>query len=362
MNHDSSQRTHGSTGHGKRESMNVEAAFTQYQKSVNADIEQVRKARRRRDLFKSAFLSEPDVVEVIPSGALARGTQRKPIHDVDTIIVFNGDDHPEWGQPGESAADALSYVGGRVNDLLGATNGTKAQAVRLALPRNHAVKCFLDDPEDPDAFTVDAMPALRRDGMLLIPEKLSHKWIPADPEYLIAQVAQAHRTWKFFAPVVRDLKDWAAPLLSNPKVKSLFMEVLALECLPLEGERAQALARFFTAAAAYVRSHTVQDPARVCGPIQADLDVEALAEHLDTAASTAADAVEAEARGAITTATTLWQKILGPGFPISDDGDGDDGAGDGGPDPSPNLFTGLSVAPALTQGLQPRPVRDLPQG
>jgi len=340
--------------------MNVKAAFAQYQQSVNADIEQVRKARGRRDLFKSAFKDEPDVVEIIPSGSLARGTQKDPIHDVDTIIVFDGDDHPEWGRPGDSAADALNYVGSRVNALLGATNGTVEQAVRLARPRNHAVKCFLDDPDDPDAFTVDAMPALRRDGMLLVPEKLSHRWVPTDPEHLIAQVAAAHRAWNSFAPLIRVVKDWKSELPSELNVKSLFMEVLALQCMPREGERAQALARFFAAAASYVRSHTVEDPAGVCGPIQPDLDVDALAEHLDTAASIAADAVEAEARGAITTATRLWQKILGPDFPISDDGDG--GGDADSPNPSPNLLTGLPVAPAVTPGLQPRPVRDLPQG
>src|SRR3954454_12455225 len=139
--------------------VNVRNAFREYQKSVNADDEQVREARRRRDLFKEAFSPEPDVDEVIASGSLARGTQKTPIRDVDTIVIFNEGSHPGWGDPGDSAADPLSYVGSRVNALLGATDGDKATEVRLATPRNHAVKCFLDDPDDVDAFTVDAMPA-----------------------------------------------------------------------------------------------------------------------------------------------------------------------------------------------------------
>ena len=61
-----------------------------------------------------------------------------------------------------------------------------AKEVRLARPGNHAVKCFLDDPNDPDAFTVDAMPALRQaDGALLVPEKSPKDWIRTDPEDLI---------------------------------------------------------------------------------------------------------------------------------------------------------------------------------
>jgi hypothetical protein len=44
----------------------------------------VGEARRRRDLFKSA--------------------------DVDVIIVFDQDRHPEWGMPGGSAAEALDHT------------------------------------------------------------------------------------------------------------------------------------------------------------------------------------------------------------------------------------------------------------
>lgn len=212
--------------------MNVEEAFLEYQRSVNADDAQVKEARRRRDLFKTAFNAEPDVAEVIASGSLARGTQKAPIRDVDAIIIFKDDSHSGWGDPGDSAAEALSYVGSRVNTLLGANNGEKAKEVRLAKPRNHAVKCFLDDP---GAFTVDAMPAFRRDGMLLVPEKRSWRWVPTDPEYLIGLTKKAHSEWNSFAPLVRVLKVWKTRLPANLEVKSLYLEVLALECLPREG-------------------------------------------------------------------------------------------------------------------------------
>ncbi len=165
-------------------SIGVSGAFKEFQGVVNADAERVREARRRRDLFKGAFLAESDVAEVVASGSLARGTQKDPIHDVDAIVIFDGDKHPGWGIPGGSASEALDYTRDQVNKLLGATNGTYAQVVRLARWRNHAVKCFLDDPDDPDAFTVDAMPALRREGSLLIPEAIGRKWVRCDPESL----------------------------------------------------------------------------------------------------------------------------------------------------------------------------------
>ena len=75
--------------------MSVTDAFKTFQDVVNADITHVREARTRRDLFKGAFGTEDDVKEVIASGSLARGTHKDPIHDVDVIVVFDQDEHPE---------------------------------------------------------------------------------------------------------------------------------------------------------------------------------------------------------------------------------------------------------------------------
>ena len=80
--------------------MSVTDAYKTFQGVVNADIEQVREARSRRDLFKGAFGGESDVEEVSASGSLARGTHKDPIHDVDVVIVYDGDEHPDWGEPG----------------------------------------------------------------------------------------------------------------------------------------------------------------------------------------------------------------------------------------------------------------------
>lgn len=154
--------------------MDLGNAFDDLQQAADAEHDRVKEARRRRDLFKDAFGPEPDVDEVVPSGSLARSTQRDPINDVDVVIVFDQAEHEDWGSEGDSAGDALDYTQSRVKALLGTGDGTVAQEIRLAKPRNHSVKCWFDDPDDPDAFTVDAMPALRQPGgELLVPEKES---------------------------------------------------------------------------------------------------------------------------------------------------------------------------------------------
>lgn len=164
--------------------MKVNTAFDTYQTTVNAAPDQVAEAKARRDLFQDAFGAEDDIEVVRASGSLARGTQHDPIKDVDTILVYKPETKPEWGHSGDSAEDALDYVRDRVGDLLGTGGSFKPGQVRLARPGDHAVKCFLDDPDADSPFTVDAMPALRQpDGTLLVPEIHSHDWILTNPGY-----------------------------------------------------------------------------------------------------------------------------------------------------------------------------------
>jgi hypothetical protein len=324
--------------------MTLDEAFDEFQLAVNAAKEHVALARERRDTFMDGLSGEDDVDEVIASGALARRTQLDPIHDVDTIVVYRQEDHPDWGQPGESAELALDYCRAQVKRVLGTGGGTYAELVRLARWRNHAVKCFIDDPDDPEAFTVDALPALRQaDGTLLVPEAVNHDWIVVDPEHLIAEVANRQRKWNFYCAMVRVLKNWRLSIKVDGKIKSLVIEVLALDCLPLdETKRSVALKLFFTAAAVQV-NEDIEDPAGHCGLIQDDLDVAGLRTALEEAAEIAEQACTAADNGDTDEARRCWQKILGPDFPA----------------PAATKTSPAVAAPAL---ITPRPVKDAPQG
>ncbi|EGD44060.1 hypothetical protein NBCG_01648 [Nocardioidaceae bacterium Broad-1] len=325
--------------------MNVSDAFGRYQSHVDADPASVTEGRRRGNLFKSAFEGLDDVQEVFISGSLARKTHKKPINDVDVVIVFNRDAHLDWGQPGTSAGDALQYTGAKVNELLGATNGAHDQLVRLARPGNHAVKCFVDDPEDPDRFTVDAMPAFRTETGLLIPEKTSTDWVPADPEYLIGQVAARSADWAKYLGTVRMLKTWGA---SRPgiEIKSLVMEVLALQFLPHDGTTQPiAIKEFFVRAANYIEEgYEVTDPAGICGPVQSSLDYDKFAECLREAATRAGVACSRQAVSDDAAAIRLWGEVFGDGFPPPTNAPGKPGI----------------IPPVVPE--KPRPVKDTPQG
>jgi hypothetical protein len=271
--------------------MDLSSAFDTIQSHADADPSAVAVARARRDLFRDALTTEDDVLEVVPSGSLARSTQRDPLNDVDVIVTYDARAHSEWGVAGDSAAGALDHTREQIHRLLGATDGTFAQEVRLATPRNHAVKCFLDDPNVEGAFTVDAMPALRQaGGGLLVPEKRSANWVRTDPEFLIAEVARRQKEWDLFRPLVRLLKYWNDT--HGKLMKSLVVEVLALRSLPVASTRPQALQRFFQAAV-YAVDQPITDPAGLCGEIQPDLDRDAARDLLDEAAGHAWRALNA---------------------------------------------------------------------
>ena len=317
--------------------MNVSSAFERFQTIVNADAKDVTEARRRRDLFKGAFADEPDVALVKPSGSLARGTQKDPIHDVDVLIVFEPSSHPGWGTDGATVNEALDHTRAKVHELLGSEGTYRAGEVRLARWRNHAVKCFLDDPEDPGAFTVDATPAIKLGERYLIPEANSDRWIQTHPQYLLDAVAARHAEWNKYAGTVRMLKWWASD--QAVEIKSLVMEVLALDYLPTGHTRWVALREFFTRAALHVESGLpIEDPAGVCGAIQADLDYAALGTALRAARDNAAAACAAQAQNDDAGAIRSWGLVFGDRFP------------------KPPAGVTPLVAPA------PRPVKDTPQG
>ncbi len=332
--------------------MDIEKAFNTLQGNVNARDEMVADARERRDVFLSAFETLDDVLNVRPLGSLARGSQIDPIKDVDTSIEFDVSAHPGWGERGESAAAALDYTREKVNELLGETNGTFDKRVRLARWRNHAVKCFLDDPDDPDAFTVDVMPALPQSGgAILIPEAVNSRWILTDPQRLIDDVADRHSRWRYFVPLIRLLKRWTREQKTN--IKPLVLEVMALEHLDETGSRGEALARFFAAAASAIQ-YPVTDPAGLCGEIQPDLDRNEAQKYLETAAEIAYRARDAQARGETDEAGCLWRQIFGDAFPEPDGGCSKYLGG--------GIGTGIGIGTVVTDRPRQRPIRDTPQG
>lgn len=190
--------------------MSVELGFDALQQEVDVPKDVVVATRKRRDVFGVVLSCADGVAKVRPSGSLKRGTHKDPLHDVDLIVIYSEDAHPQWAQPGSSAEEALLHTASLAKELLG-PDARQAEKVRLTRLQNHAVKCFLDDPDDPDAFTVDLTPALlRREGGFWIPQRSDSMWVATNPQVLEDSVAGRHAAWRHFAKLVRVLKRWNA--------------------------------------------------------------------------------------------------------------------------------------------------------
>lgn len=324
--------------------MSIGNSFEHLQDAADATPEAVADARRRRDLFIPALESFPDVDEVRLSGSLARSTHKDPIHDVDLVCVYHATDHADWDEPGDSAEAALEHTRDLIKARLGSDSDAPEQVRRCDL-KNHSVKCFLDDPDDPAAFTVDVVPALLHPEQgLWVPERLSKKWVRSDPQYLIDAVKKRRESWPEFPALVRVLKRWNSD--HGDHMKSLVVEVVALDLLVNAESYSAALRRYFTGAAQAVWQ-PINDPAGLCGEIQPDLDAAAAHKELDRAATLADEAVTAEAAGRTRDAMCKWNKIFGDIYP-----------------PPPGGCSGGVgvITPAVVETPKPRPVVDAPQG
>lgn len=351
--------------------MKPDTAFATFQTTVNADAAQVKEAILRRNAFLGALTSPAEVVRAQCIGSFARRTQLAPLNDVDILLIFDSESHPGWGsaQIDRSPFEALTHTASLVKALLGPSGSDLARLnpdggtdlnVRLAHRKRHSVKCFLDRAGAEDAFTVDVVPAVEHPlGGVWIPERNLEDddggtWVRSNPQVLIDVARSNQDAWGDWIRVVRLLKYWNR--IAGAGMTSLYVEVLAHSCLPSNETKARAIARFFQSAYIEV-SAALEDPARLCGPIQPDLEVAIARDALDRAASLAWDAANAEADGRHDDAVCAWRALFGTAFP-------EPPCGCDGSQAKVSAITAASTVsfPSSQPSRGPRRVRDSPQG
>jgi hypothetical protein len=289
--------------------MESDDGFEAFGAEIKSDPLGVLLAKWRRDSFIAKLERLPDVIEVIPSGSLARGTHIGPVHDVDLIVVFDKSAHPDYGTRPESARAALTYLENRLLELMHPLSGTEA-LLKGTEQRTHVVNCYGGSAGRyseffPSAPPVDVMPAVREKpnllerSHLLVPELAADgggKWAPVDPETFMRQVEQRQREWKYFTEVIKMVRAWAE--LNDLDMKTVAIEAMVLMYCPRPRmfetlSRGEALARFFEAASK-ARITKLEDPAGRCGEIDKKMDYGKLRRELKNAAGLSRQAMDAE--------------------------------------------------------------------
>jgi hypothetical protein len=311
--------------------------FDDFNREIKSDPLGVLLAKWRRDAFIAKLKRLPDVIEVIPSGSLARDTLTGPVHDVDLIVVFDKSAHPDYGKGPESARAAMTYLEEKLLEQLHPLSGTEA-LIKGTEQRTHVVNCHGGSTGPyaefiPSAPPVDVMPAVRKEpnllgkSPLLVPElgEGGAKWIDVDPETFMRQVEQRQREWKYFTEVIKMVKTWAK--LNDLNMKTVAIEAMVLLYCPRPRmfetlSRGEAIARFFEAASK-ARITSLKDPAGRCGEIDKKMDFGKLRSKLKVAAGLARQAMDAEyawenrfqlMQGA-TPPSVFWRKLFGKEYP-----------------------------------------------
>lgn len=310
--------------------MESDDGFAAFSRAIASDPVGVLLAKWRRDVITRKLMRLPDVVAVIPSGSLARGTQIGPVHDVDLIAVIDKSKHPDYGISGKSEKAAKSAEGaiadlekGLLEQLhpwleIGLLKETEQRTHVVTLSGDWAgpFKDFI-----PGAPPVDVLPAVRAGSRLLIPER-GTGWIETDPEDLIRQVAQRQREWNYFTTVSGMVKEWAR--LNNLKIKNLAIDVMVLKYCPRPGlfetlSCGDAVARFFKAA--YDDNFTsLKDPTGRCRKLDLGINFGRLHTALGKASDLARLAMDAENMwkhhpGAVIHPNAFWHQLFGRKYP-----------------------------------------------
>src|SRR5690348_247663 len=114
--------------------------FDAFGKKIKSDPLGVLLAKWQRDAFTRKLERIPGVIEVIPSGSLARDTHIGPVHDVDLIAVFDESALPGYGPGAESARAAMTYLENKLLEQLHPLSGTGA-LIKGTEQRTHVV-CY----------------------------------------------------------------------------------------------------------------------------------------------------------------------------------------------------------------------------
>jgi hypothetical protein len=307
--------------------MESDDGFEAFGKAIKSDPFGVLLAKWRRDAFIEKLEKLPDVVEVIPSGSLARGTQIGPVHDVDLILVFDPFKHGDYGSGAQSAQGALEHLQKGLVEQLHPLTGEEGLVNDTKLG-THVVKCYSDVPRPfagviPSAPPVDVMPAVREGFHLKIPER-GKGWIATDPEKLIRQVEQRQREWKYFTEVAGMVKAWAEH--NHLGLRNLAIDMMVLKYCPRPQlfetlSCGEALARFFKAARADIGPRII--PPGWLSKIDSSINYVKLSGALGHAAELSRQAMDAEhewknrfhATGEVIHPDKFWRDLFGSKYP-----------------------------------------------
>jgi len=272
--------------------------------------ERVRAELRHRDVevvLKRAGVSDGTFMQ----GSFARKTMRKPLKDIDIVVLLPESLRGEYFTPDGAR---------RVHELFRGPLKARYGSNITFDDTNHAGKalqlCFTDVE-----FTIDLVAAFADDDplseLVCIADRDEGSWEQSNTRTLLRVVAERNsETGRRFIHQVRMVKELTAQDRDLTDLCGLAVEALAYAAIDQKMPHAQAVHPTLERASALVRGQ-VLDPTGVDDLAAKWTSAQRLAysEAFRRASATAANALERERIGDQTTAIELWGSLLGPAFP-----------------------------------------------
>ena len=245
--------------------MTVTAFYDALVKQIAVPQADIDAARKKRDELGRAMLSALGErfrgAEFYPAGALAAGTQIRPLNDVDVVVELPSVPQDWMEYPKRAMLSVEEMLRGRINGKLELST--------------HAIKITYPDEE----FTADVVVGLRQNYGILIPEcpkdDRPDRWIATHPRRHAEQVRERNGQFgsAVFSREIRVLKylnrEWKLRDDQERKPLSSFhVTALALEILSLRAPIAEMTPIFLERAATLVLN-PLPDPAGVGEPLEA---------------------------------------------------------------------------------------------
>jgi hypothetical protein len=236
---------------------------------ISASDDDLKEARKRRDLVLKAAASFPGALRTFKSGSVAHGNVNNPVDDADGGMVLDRRVYVELGPDSGEAEGPEEIIGDVRSHVMAIVRETYPKARSRLIKRAILVRFNQPNADGVDP-SIDLVVALTRKDAegLWIPNRDKDDWDASHPEeHTRLLTADGKRLRVHRARVIR-LAKAAIKHDFTPALISFNVEALALASITEVKTPAESLQLFFDKAASSLRNGLTEDPAGVSGKIK----------------------------------------------------------------------------------------------
>jgi hypothetical protein len=248
--------------------VHAEEVLEKIRGEISADDDDLREARKRRDLVLKAAESF-GILRPFKSGSVAHGDVNNPVSDADCGAVLDRRSYPSLGPDSEDEEGPEEIMDEVRKHVMGIVREEYPNARSRLIKRAILIR-FNEPNADGVDPSVDLVVALtRKEGAgVWIPNRDYNDWDASDPECHTRLLTARPKDLRRHRARVNRLAKAAIKGDSTPALISFNVEALVLEHIDEVDGLVYSLQRFFAEASSSIKAGLTEDPAEVSGKIK----------------------------------------------------------------------------------------------